>query len=114
MEQDAWQEHAHEALDHTHRHYHVTHNWNERVGGFEHLNAIHDHEHDHAPLTHAHYPHQSFDDEHKGEAHVHDHAEAVRPSTARKATSARKPKSSGDNGESAPAASKRTSRTAKG
>lgn len=86
---DAWQEHNHEALAHSHRHYHVTHNFNERVGGFDHLSSEHDHEHDHAPLIHAHFPHQNFDDEHRGEAHVHDHLEAVRPA-ARKAAATRK------------------------
>lgn len=87
---EGWQQHDHEALAHTHRHYHVTHNWNERVGGFEHLSAEHDHEHDHSPLSHAHYPHENFEAEHQGEAHIHDHEQAVRPETARKAARARK------------------------
>jgi hypothetical protein len=108
MENDAFQEHEHDALAHTHRHYHVTHNFREMTGGFEHLSSIHEHDHDHAPLSHAHYPHENFEHEHQGEAHVHDHAEAVRPSTGRKASSRKA------NGEGAPAASKRTTRSAKG
>ena len=32
-----------------------------------------------AALRHARYPHESFDQEHEGEAHVHDRAQAVRP-----------------------------------
>lgn len=33
-----------------------------------------DHEHGHhAPVTHSHVPHHDFDQEHRGEAHVHDH-----------------------------------------
>jgi hypothetical protein len=31
-----WEEHDHEGLVHTHRHFHVTHNHNEMTGGFEH------------------------------------------------------------------------------
>ncbi|MGH8974519.1 MAG: hypothetical protein ACRD0C_15120 [Acidimicrobiia bacterium] len=85
---DHFQEHEHEALDHTHRHYHVTHNMS--AGGFEHLSSEHEHEHDHAPLRHAHHPHEDFDREHHGEAHVHDHVQPVRPGTAKKATGTRK------------------------
>lgn len=69
-----WQEHDHEQLVHSHPHFHVTHNFNEMSGGFEHLSSAHDHEHDHAQLRHAHVPHQDFEREHHGEAHVHDHA----------------------------------------
>jgi hypothetical protein len=58
---------------HTHRHFHVTHNHNEMTRGFEHLSAAQEHDHDHAPLHHEHVPHQDFEREHAGEAHVHDH-----------------------------------------
>ena len=34
-----WEEHEHEGLVHTHRHFHVTHNHNEMSGGFEHLSS---------------------------------------------------------------------------
>jgi hypothetical protein len=80
---DHFQEHDHEALAHRHRHFHVTHNMS--AGGFEHLSSEHEHDHDHAALRHAHVPHENFDSEHHGEAHVHDHVEPVRPATARKA-----------------------------
>ncbi len=78
---DHFVDHDHEALAHSHRHYHVTHNMS--AGGFEHLSSEHDHDHDHSALHHAHVPHENFDSEHQGEAHVHDHVEPVRPSTAR-------------------------------
>lgn len=68
-----WEPHDHEALVHTHRHYHVTHNLREMTGGFEHLSSAHEHQHDHAALNHSHHPHESFESEHQGEAHVHDH-----------------------------------------
>lgn len=72
-----WQEHTHDGMTHSHRHYHITHSWNAHSGGFEHLSAAHEHEHDHAPLRHAHYPHQDVAAEHGREAHVHDHLEPV-------------------------------------
>ena len=72
-----WEEHDHEGLVHTRRHFHVTHNHNEMTGGFEHLSAAH--EHDYAPLHHAHVPHRDFDREHAGEAHVHDHGQPAAP-----------------------------------
>lgn len=75
--EDQWQEHSHESMTHSHRHYHVTHNWSQRVGGFEHLSAAHEHEHDHAALTHSHYPHRDVAAEHEHEAHIHDHVEPV-------------------------------------
>jgi len=75
--EDEWQEHPHEGMTHSHRHYHVTHSWNMHSGGFEHLSAAHDHEHDHATLTHAHYPHKDVGAEHDHEAHIHDHVEPV-------------------------------------
>src|SRR5688572_26222027 len=70
-------EHAHETLVHSHRHHHVTHNWDRVAGTFEHLSSEHEHEHDHPAVTHSHVPHQNFEDEHQGEAHVHDHAKPV-------------------------------------
>lgn len=73
-----WEEHRHDPIVHTHVHYHVTHNFREMTGGFEHLSSQHEHEHDHAPLTHSHFPHQDFDAEHRGEAHIHDHVVPAR------------------------------------
>jgi len=32
-----WEEHDHDAIVHSHTHYHVTHNFRELTGGFEHL-----------------------------------------------------------------------------
>src|SRR5437764_10235509 len=85
-----WEEHDHEPVVHSHGHYHVTHNFREMTGGFEHLSSYHEHEHDHAVLTHRHYPHENFESEHEGEAHVHDHdvtvAPARRDGSAKKAT----------------------------
>lgn len=94
---DHFQEHEHEALDHSHRHFHVTHNMSS--GGFEHLSSEHQHEHDHSALRHAHMPHQNFEHEHEGEAHVHDHVEPVRPETAKKAAGARRAAKSAGNGD---------------
>jgi hypothetical protein len=65
-----WEDHDHQGLVHTHRHFQVTHNHNEMTGALS--TSAHEHEHDHAPLHHAHVPHQDFDREHAGEAHVHD------------------------------------------
>lgn len=76
--EDSWEQHEHEAVVHTHRHYHVTHNYRDMTGGFEHLSSEHEHEHDHAAMTHSHYPHEDFDSEHAGEAHVHDHTTPVK------------------------------------
>jgi hypothetical protein len=78
-----WEEHDHEGLVHTHRHYHVTHNRNDMTGGFEHLSAAHEHEHNHAPMRHAHVAHQDFEHEHAGEAHVHDHDQPAVPGGGR-------------------------------
>ena len=91
---DGFEEHEHPALAHSHGHYHVTHNYIERSGGFEHLSSHHVHEHDHGALKHAHYPHENFDQEHEGEAHIHDHEQAVRPATARRAAGTGKAKGS--------------------
>ncbi|HEV8626563.1 MAG TPA: hypothetical protein VG034_19125 [Acidimicrobiia bacterium] len=88
MSDHGFEQHDHPALAHNHGHYHVTHNYNDASGGFVHLSSRHDHEHDHAPLSHAHYPHEDFEKEHVGEAHIHDHEQAVRPTTARKAAKA--------------------------
>jgi hypothetical protein len=40
---------------------------------FDLLSAAHEHEHNHAAMIHGRAPHQDFDEEHAGEAHVHDH-----------------------------------------
>ncbi len=72
-----WQEHTHDAMTHSHRHYHVTHNWSLHVGGFQHLSSAHEHEHDHSALVHSHYPHEDVAAEHEREAHIHDHVEPV-------------------------------------
>ncbi|HEX4978496.1 MAG TPA: hypothetical protein VFV35_00380 [Acidimicrobiales bacterium] len=86
--------HEHEALLHDHRHFHVTHNHNRLTGGFDHLYSEHSHSHDHAAVAHSHVPHQDFDSEHAGEAHVHDHLDPTHrqeeavpdvPATAKKA-----------------------------
>ena len=83
-----WDPHDHEAMVHSHVHYHVTHNYREMTGGFEHLSAEHEHDHDHSALSHSHHPHQDFDSEHSGEAHVHDHSEPVKddPQSAKAAS----------------------------
>jgi hypothetical protein len=94
---DHFEDHDHEALAHSHRHFHVTHNMS--AGGFEHLSSEHQHDHDHAALRHAHAPHENFESEHQGEAHVHDHEEPVRPETARKATGTRKAAGAAKDGE---------------
>ncbi|MEA2685510.1 MAG: hypothetical protein QOE93_705 [Actinomycetota bacterium] len=73
-----WEEHDHDAVVHSHVHYHVTHNFREMTGGFEHLSSEHEHEHDHAAINHKHFPHQDFESEHGGEAHVHDHVRPAR------------------------------------
>ena len=39
--------HSHQALSHDHAHYHVTHNFNNLTGGFDHLFTRHSHPHDH-------------------------------------------------------------------
>ena len=76
--EEPWQDHDHEELVHSHRHYHVTHNYRDMTGGFEHLSSAHEHEHDHAAVNPSHYPHEDFDSEHAGEAHVHDHSVPVK------------------------------------
>ena len=78
-----FEDHEHDAVVHDHAHFHVTHNFHEVAGTFEHLSSRHDHEHDHAALTHAHWPHEDFAAEHDGEAHTHDHGQPVRPRTSK-------------------------------
>lgn len=85
-----WEPHDHEALVHVHRHYHVTHNFREMTGGFEHLSSTHEHEHDHAAVSHSHHPHEDFDSEHLGEAHVHDHSAPANGGTGSAPAKARK------------------------
>ncbi|MGH8903834.1 MAG: hypothetical protein ACRDYA_19700 [Egibacteraceae bacterium] len=77
MAEQRFEEHKHDPLVHEHDHWHVTHNWTEAAGTFEHLAAQHAHEHDHAALAHSHVPHQDFESEHAGEAHVHDHDKPI-------------------------------------
>jgi hypothetical protein len=72
-----FEQHTHESVVHDHEHWHVTHNWSETAGTFEHLASKHSHPHDHAELTHSHVPHVDFDSEHAGEAHIHDHDQPV-------------------------------------
>jgi hypothetical protein len=72
-------QHTHDATVHDHEHWHVTHNWSATAGTFEHLAAKHRHEHNHAAVEHSHVAHVDFDDEHTGEAHVHDHDQPVGP-----------------------------------
>ncbi len=116
MSDHQWQDHDHEAMVHNHLHYHVTHNYSEVAGTFQHLSSEHEHDHDHAAISHAHYPHENFEHEHTGEAHVHDHEQAVRPSTSRKAGGTRKaataPAGNGE-GQPAKAAGRTTKRTTK-
>lgn len=87
---EGFEEHHHEALVHTHEHFHVTHNFNEATGSFEHLASMHSHEHDHGEMTHSHLPHENFENEHRGEAHVHDHDAPVKKATRAKTSTAKK------------------------
>ncbi len=84
--ESSWEPHDHEALVHAHRHYHVTHNYRDMTGGFEHLSSEHEHEHDHAAISHSHHPHENFETEHAEEAHVHDHSAPVTPDDTGEAT----------------------------
>jgi hypothetical protein len=85
------EEHTHDGVSHDHAHYHVTHNFFERAGAFEHLGYRHGHPHDHRAERHAHYPHQDFDAEHVGEAHEHAHSAApVRRAAAKRAAPVKK------------------------
>ena len=96
-------EHTHEAVIHTHAHYHVTHNFNESSGTFEHLWSLHEHEHDHGELTHTHFPHRDFGQEHMGEAHVHDHDMPVRQVRKKTTTRKAKPKTQPETSAESPA-----------
>jgi hypothetical protein len=92
----SWEQHEHDAVTHSHHHFHVTHNFREMTNGFEHLSSEHEHEHDHAGITHRHYPHEDFEREHDGEAHVHDHSQPVTPARAAKKASKTTKKASTD------------------
>ena len=100
---EQWERHEHQPLVHTHDHHHVTHNLNQRTGGFDHLSSEHDHDHDHAGMAHAHYPHQDFDHEHRFEAHDHDHGEPVKKRQPKKAPAARAAEAPKAVGRTAPA-----------
>ena len=90
-QETGWEPHDHDPIVHSHGHHHVTHNFREMTGGFEHLSSYHEHEHDHAALSHSHHPHEDFESEHAGEAHVHDHVAPVRDNgQAEQATKAKK------------------------
>lgn len=91
-------EHTHQAVTHAHEHYHVTHNFFEHTGVFEHLGFRHQHEHAHATDRHSHHPHENYESEHATEAHDHLHPvapvgrarEAKRPTAAKRAAAAAK------------------------
>jgi hypothetical protein len=85
-----WEQHDHEALIHAHEHPHVTHNFNDRTAGFDHLSSAHEHEHDHAKVSHSHFAHRDFESEHRGEAHDHDHGEAVKIRSPKKTSTGTK------------------------
>jgi hypothetical protein len=65
--------HHHEATEHGHKHFHVTH-YLHRGENWGHLLATHVHEHNHPEVEHVHIPHDDVEKEHRREAHVHDHA----------------------------------------
>lgn len=75
------QEHQHDALVHTHDHYHVSHVHRsdaEPGDEFRHRAHYHVHEHNHAPYVHGHaYPVADEGIEHAKIAHVHDHDEPL-------------------------------------
>jgi hypothetical protein len=79
-------EHTHDAVTHAHEHYHVTHNFFEHSGVFEHLGFNHHHEHAHLTDHHVHFPHQNYESEHASEAHEHPHpiAGAARTGAAKR------------------------------
>lgn len=81
---DNFEQHEHEPTVHSHEHRHVTHNWSETAGTYEHLSSQHEHEHDHAGMSHAHVPHEDFESEHRKEAHDHDHDEPVKERAPKK------------------------------
>ena len=77
------QEHHHDALVHTHDHYHVTHvHRSDAAPGqeFEHRAQYHVHEHNHAEYVHGHaYPEAAEGFEHAKIGHVHDHGAPAEP-----------------------------------
>jgi hypothetical protein len=79
-----FERHTHDKVVHDHEHFHVTHNWSETAGTFMHLSSKHIHSHDHAEVNHAHLPHENFEEEHRGEAHDHDHGEPVKKRAPKK------------------------------
>jgi hypothetical protein len=101
--------HEHDRLVHSHRHHHVTHNYRALTGTFEHLSSQHEHEHDHSALTHEHLPHEDFEKEHLGEAHVHDHAQPVDGKSGGKAAAST---NGADGAENAPEPRKAAARKA--
>lgn len=72
-------EHVHNAVVHTHDHYHVSHHHRSGVGAtvgdFEHRSFWHTHEHNHNALLHSHDYSRDEEGEHAKEAHIHDHAD---------------------------------------
>jgi tRNA U34 2-thiouridine synthase MnmA/TrmU len=67
------QRHHHPAIEHTQKHFHVTH-YLHRGEDWAHLQSTHTHAHNHPELEHVHIPHQDLEKEHRREAHIHDHA----------------------------------------
>jgi hypothetical protein len=73
---DVANQHSHDAVVHTHDHYHVTHHHSDgALGEFEHRSHYHLHEHNHALLVHALRNRSETDEQadHDGTAHIHDH-----------------------------------------
>jgi len=64
--------HHHEAAEHGHKHFHVTH-YLHRGENWGHLLATHVHEHNQPEVEHVHMPHDDAEKEHRREAHIHDH-----------------------------------------
>ena len=54
-------------------HYHVTH-YLHQGENWGHLLSTHGHDHNHSEVEHVHIPHKNVENEHRREAHVHDHA----------------------------------------
>jgi hypothetical protein len=67
------QRHHHDATVHDEKHFHITH-YLHRGEDWSHLQATHSHEHNHPEVEHVHIPHENLEQEHRREAHVHDHA----------------------------------------
>jgi hypothetical protein len=73
---DEENEHTHEAVVHTHDHYHVSHHYTGGVlGQFEHRTHYHEHAHNHGVLVHAHSDRSEEAErrDHDSTAHNHDH-----------------------------------------